>query len=184
MIYIIQKSKKSSRRTEIKLDVSEAKEFLYEIDARRFRLNEYMVYSSDEASEIEQIIDYFHPDYLCEKNDDIVSVLAVNEDISKYNRLRNQGASIKSVKNFRDKIQNELPESEVSVMFNTNNFEVLIQYEKRDLKIVCNYQLVILKAFALNKDWEFVDISENDEIVKVVNNIFRKQRYYYRQKNG
>lgn len=184
MVTVVQKSKKSARTTEWKMTVNEAKEFLYNIDARSFRINEYMVFSVDDKNEINSIKNYFHQDYLEEIEVDDIKGLIVNENVSKYDRLRNQGASIKSIKNFEEKIQDELDDSEVSIIFKNDNFEILIQHEKRDLKIVCSYQLEIEKALVLNKDWEFVDISENDEIVKLVNRIFRKQRYYYKQKNG
>jgi len=184
MIYVIQKSKRSTRRNEIKLTLNDAKEYLYKIDARSFRINEYMVYCGDSNEEVEELLNYFTEEYLIPTADDVVVVYKVNEAINKYSRLRNNGASVKAINNFRDKIQEEIIGSEVSILFNTEVFEILIENPIGIVKVICNYQLVIKKALALTRNGEFVDISINDTIVKVVNRIFRKQRYYYKQKNG
>lgn len=184
MIYIIQKSKRSAKRKEIKLDINEAKEFLYNIEARSFRTSEFIVYCGDSPEELDEIINYFHNDYLQEFTDDVVVVYKVNENITKYDRLRNNGATVKSIDNFREKIEKEIPGSGVSIVYNTDDFEIFIEHPIGIVKVICNYQLVIKKALASYHAGEFVDISVNDEIVKVVNRIFRKQRYYYKQKNG
>ena len=184
MIYIIEKSKRSAKRNEIKLNLNEAKEFLYNIHARNFRVSEFIVYCGDSTEELQEILSYFSENYLQEMTDDVVTVYRVNEEIGKYDRLRNEGASVKAIDNFREKIENEILGSGVSIVYNTNNFEILIEHPIGIVKVICNYQLVILKALASYHAGEFVDISINDDIVKVVNRIFRKQRYYYKQKNG
>ncbi len=105
MIYIIQKSKRSATRKQIKLDMNEAKEFLYNIEARSFRTSEFIVYCGDSPEELDEIINYFNEDYLQEITDDVVIVYKVNGDITKYDRLRNKGATVKSIDNFREKIE-------------------------------------------------------------------------------
>jgi hypothetical protein len=184
MIYIIRKSKRSAKRNQIKLDVNEAKEFLYNIEARSFRTSEFIVYCGDSPEELDEIINYFNEDYLQEMTDDVVIVYKVNGDITKYDRLRNKGATIKSIDNFREKIEKEILGSSVSIVYNADDFEIFIEHPIGIVKIICDYRLVIKKALASYNAGEFVDISVNDEIVKVVNRLFRKQRYYYKQKNG
>ncbi|HHU81060.1 MAG TPA: hypothetical protein GXZ35_06965 [Acholeplasmataceae bacterium] len=105
MIYIIRKSKRSAKRNQIKLDMNEAKEFLYNIEARSFRTSEFIVYCGDSPEELDEIINYFNEDYLQEITDDVVIVYKVNGDITKYDRLRNKGATVKSIDNFREKIE-------------------------------------------------------------------------------
>ena len=74
MIYIIKKSKRSAKRNQIKLDMNEAKEFLYNIEARSFRTSEFIVYCGDSPEELDEIINYFNEDYLQEITDDVVIV--------------------------------------------------------------------------------------------------------------
>ena len=105
MIYIIKKSKRAATRKQIKLDTNEAKEFLYNIEARSFRTSEFIVYCGDSPEELDEIINYFNEDYLQEITDDVVIVYKVNGDITKYDRLRNKGATVKSIDNFREKIE-------------------------------------------------------------------------------
>lgn len=184
MIYIIKKSKRAATRKQIKLDMNEAKEFLYNIEARDFRISEFIVYCGDSPEELDEIINYFNEDYLQEMTDDVVIVYKVNGDITKYDRLRNKGATIKSIDNFREKIEKEIYGSSVSIVYNADDFEIFIEHPIGIVKVICDYLLVIKKALASYHAGEFVDISVNDEIVKVVNRLFRKQRYYYKQKNG
>ena len=184
MITIIQKSKRSSKRNEFELSVNEAKEYLYEIDARSFRINYFLVYRSDDSEELTQLVEYFNPEYLIEEVEEKFTIYKVNEKVGKYDRMRTAGASIKAINNFREKIQKELQDSEVSIIFEKDTFDILIQHPNRDLKIVCSYQLEIIRSLVLNHEWEFVDINENDLTVNFVNKLFRKQRYYYKQKDG
>jgi hypothetical protein len=87
MIYIIQKSRRSSKRNIIKLNIEEAKDYLYNIDSRSFRISEFIVYCGDSYEELESIIDYFSIDYLQETLDDIFIVFHVNEKVDIEQRL-------------------------------------------------------------------------------------------------
>lgn len=89
MIYIIRKSRRSSKRNIIKLNIEEAKDYLYNINARSFRLSEFIVYCGDLYEELEAIINHFSIDYLQETIDDIFMVYSVNEKIDIEDRIRN-----------------------------------------------------------------------------------------------
>ncbi len=184
MIYFMQKSKKSLRRRQFKLSLNDAKQYLYNIDTRKFKVSEIMIYSSDTPEEIKELNQYFVDDFLISSDEDVIGVLRVNETISKYDRLRNKGASIKSLKNFRKKIEENIPGSEVSMVYNPDTFEIFIVHPSGDVKIVCNYQLVIINSFASTLQGEFVNLNDNDAFVKIVNKLFIKQRYYYKAKNN
>lgn len=133
MIYIIRKSKRSAKRNQIKLDMNEAKEFLYNIEARSFRTSEFIVYCGDSPEELDEIINYFNEDYLQEITDDVVIVYKVNGDITKYDRLRNKGATVKSIDNFREKIEKvEKAEPKVSVMDDLEESEEIKEEPKKD----------------------------------------------------
>ena len=71
------------------MNIEEAKDYLYNIDARSIRLSEFIVYCGDLYEELEAIINYFSIDYLQETIDDIFMVYSVNEKIDIEERIRN-----------------------------------------------------------------------------------------------
>ena len=175
MIKILKKTKKGLME-ELELSLSNAIIFLYELDGNDFNFNDFYVVKNNKE-EVEKLKKFFVPEYLLDLEKD---VLAVNKNVKKYNRQKNTGANVSAILNFAKKIENTIPLSVVTPEFETEGFWLNITYPLGDIKIYCDYKLAIKKTLAINKENGYIDVEQNDAIVRMINGLFRNQRYYYR----
>lgn len=178
MIKILKKTKKNSQVEELELSLSDALIFLYELDGNDFNFNDFFVIKNNKE-EVEKIKKFFVSEYLLDLDKE---VLAVNKNVKKYNRQKNTGANISSILNFAKKIENTIPLSVVTPEFENEGFWLNITYPLGDIRIYCDYKLAIRKILAANKENDFIDVEQNDAIVRMINGLFRNQRYYYRHR--
>jgi hypothetical protein len=188
MIYIIQKSKKGNKEKRFVMSVSEASIFLYDIKYAELRNNDFYILGSDNELETEKIVNLFSPQYLIKEEADGFDRFMVNPEITKAKRYATGRAKHKSIEKFGSKIQKAIKQelildTEVEFIFEQNNFEIYVSYTKQMIKIVCSYTLEVNEGFVfdLNQS-EFVDIKKTNKILKIVGDVFRRQRHYYRRK--
>ena len=178
MIKILKRTKKSSQVEELEFSPSDARIFLYELDNNVFNFNDFFVIKNNKE-EIEKLKDFFVPEYLLDLDKE---VLAVNKNVKKYNRQKTTGANISAILNFVKKIENAIPFSEVIPEFENEGFWLNIAYPLGDIRIYCDYNLAIRKTLVASKENDFIDVEQNDAIVRMINGLFRNQRYYYRHR--
>lgn len=182
MITILRKSKKTDRQAKYEMSFNSAIEYVNNIESRDFRLNDFYVFSGSTYEEMQELKEYFVDEYFEEYDYGAYNVFKLNGNVNKKDRFISPGISIQSVFNFRDKIEEILSAQEVTVIFNKETFEIYIYTIIGDIKLVCDYYLNILESYGYNNG-EFVNIGKSDTMVKVVNELFKKQRYYYKHKN-
>lgn len=143
-------------------------------EIRPYEIDKFKFYCKfEEPYEKTKFLSLYPEDKFFETDD---GFLIVKPDINKIGF-----ASRKSIKNFAKKIKEKIFESDIKIIFNEEDFEILIDSAIGYIKLICDYGLNINKSFALAKD-TFIEISKSDEIVKIVNKIFVKQRCYYKRK--
>jgi hypothetical protein len=188
MIYIIKKSKKGNKEKRYVMSVSEASIFLYDIKYAELRNNNFYILGSDNKLETEKIVNLFSQQYLVKEEGDVFDRYMVNPDITKAKRYATARAKHRAIEKFGPKIQKALLEglgiqSEIEFIFEQNNFEIYVKYNKQMIKILCSYALEVSDGFVydLNQS-EYVDIKKTNKVLKSVSETFRRQRHYYRKK--
>jgi hypothetical protein len=184
MIYVAQKSKKTARKKLLKLELNDAKDFLYNLSFEDFRAFSYYIYAQGDNyfCELEEIKRFFADDFfkIKENNTQTYEILIVNEELPKKDRLRIKGASVNSLNNFKDKLEKMIPYSTIRFVYGLDVFSIYIDHIVGSVKIVCNYQLKILESYGYNEG-KYVNIKSSDNLVKIVNKLFRRQRFYYKK---
>lgn len=182
MIYIIQKSKKTNRAKKITFDVDEAKKFLYRLTPKNFLVDRYVIVGAEPENELLNLFSFFNKDYFILSNENGFETYVVNENVIKNDRIKMLGINLDSIEKFCKKIEKVIPDSQVISTNFGETFDLYILSVMGDMKLVCNYNLEIKERYIMGTEG-LVDVSSTDFIVKKVNEIFRKQRYYYRSKH-
>lgn len=183
MIYILQETKKTKRKTQHKTILSEAKKFLYALDQSSFLSNKFYVFSADTDNEIRKLLNYFNDDFLIKTNYNGFEAFIVNPSIKKTDRLSTKGARVSSIEGFILKIKMILPEYVPDVIFENENFHIILKKFNEELKFVCSYELEIEQFLGkYTQDDSYVDLIDYDHVYSKINELFRNQRYYYRKK--
>lgn len=183
MVYIEKKSKKSKRKTTYTMSGSDARLFLYSLLPTETKTNDYILAGADKVYELNDLLAFFNPMFFQKSEVDVFTVYKVNGTIHKDDRLRHKGAKLSTIENFKQKIKKAIPDSEVSIVYENKHFTISIDSLVSNILLICDYKLVILRAYIITEEGNRkIDIKKNDGIVKVVNNILRKQRYYYKRK--
>ena len=176
MIYLLSTSKKSNKECRTRLPVADTIEFLLELDRRRFRTTSFTVLSSDTVEELRQVFDYFNPDYFIKKSQGIFDVYNLNEELLKEERTLKNGIKFRAVNRFKKKIRDKFKNGIVNFKTFSNYFEITV--EIGSLRVVMEFDY----TFTLTVDKSQYETQEEKAVVTTVNDIFRKQRYYYRKK--
>ena len=164
MIYILKKSKRSDREQTLKYSVSGAKEFLYRLVDRHFVVNDFIIFGSDEPNELQEILDYFTEEYISKGTYQAFDVYRVN-NIYKNERLKEHGANITSLLNFREKIEKKIHGSTISMQFTTEVFELYVLYKNVKMRITCTYELEIIDKTLYPENGDAVDIQVLNDVV-------------------
>jgi hypothetical protein len=182
MIYILQETQKTKKKTQHKLLLSESKKFLYDLDQSNFISNKFYVFSADTDNEIKKLLNYFNDDFLIKTNYNGFEAFIVNPSIKKTDRLSTKGARVSSIQSFVSKINVILPEYIPNVYFENENFHIILKKFGEELKIICSYDLEIERFLGKNTDDSYVDLIDHENVYSKINELFRNQRYYYRKK--
>lgn len=181
MIYIIKKMKKTTNEHYKKLHSSEAKEYFYNLTKDDLATGDIYMTGADSEEELQEILSFFHEDFFLIEDTGLFSVYKVNANINKYNRIRQRGASITALKNFKEKIEKKFPRAGVYFDFKTDNFEIFVVIDNQVHRFVCSYDLEILESFADNRT-DYINLSLAAKVRKEINGLFRRQRYYYKRR--
>lgn len=183
MIYVLRSSKRSQNEHVSKLSVLETIVFLSKLDYVDFKVNRFYVLGADSEVELNQLLSNFVPEYFV-KEEQTFDRYLVNETINKRNRVSPNRARHLSILRFKEKIEKAINHgATISFNFNDSDFDIIVLVEEQKLKIKCSYKLEVNNGYVYDvKTSDFVDIQKNNKIIKIVNEIFRKQRYYYRGK--
>jgi len=184
MIHIIQHFTHTNREKRISLSLSQAKKFLYQLrKAGASVRSDFFVVSGDFAGEVEAITNYFSPKFLTTVQRGFFDVLRVEQDLPRAERLNNAGATPTALERFRLKIIKEIPDAEITFTYSEKMFEILLVRGQEKTKLLYNYALAPLaKLVYSDTAGRFVNIEGASGIALKINEIFRKQRYYYKKK--
>jgi uncharacterized protein YeeX (DUF496 family) len=179
----MKRSKKTGKEMREVLSSAKAKEYLSQIEATEFKLTDYFLLGADSPEEIKGIIQFFSEEYLVLlKDSDIVEVYSVNPEVRKPNRIRDNRVRVRAIQNFAEKIKQRLYGESVSYILGLDHFEIIIKKNKFTYEITCSYTLDVLNIFVLDElNNTSYSAKEVHDISKNVNDIFRKQRYYYKK---
>lgn len=179
MIYLLKKSKKTNLELRYKLSLDDAKKSLYALNHENFRVNNFYVQGADTVYEMQELLNYFSPNFFTVEQDGMFDMYKVNI-VSKYERIVEKGASIKAIEKFKEKIETEIKNSEIELEFPKETFVMKVYYEGNKFNLICNYDLQILETVPVKITTKTFE--EIGGLVKKINGIFRKQRYYYKRK--
>lgn len=183
MIYILQKSKTTTRERMLRYQLTEAKIFLYEINFTQLTMSNYFVLGSDNAWEMEDLLNYFSDKYLIKQENTAFERYMVNQEIIKPERLRNNILKVSSIKKIVRKIQNEFTEYEITFGIKDSNIHLVLTNKEIHIKIVIDSGLNILESF-IQGDVEKYPLSTLEETQQKINSLLTKQRYYYKKKES
>lgn len=187
-MYIIKKSKKLSNAEQIEISAFKAIDYLLKLENQDLLLNHIFLVETFDG-EVESIRGYFREDFLIEEEHEIFDkIYRLNPLITKSQRTTKMktGAILK----FVDKIRSKLPFKfeTIDVDFKGESFDIVIKTKDKDMTIIvsCNYNLEILATFIsidVEKDEKLlIDYKKQEEVFRVINKVFRNQRYYYKKK--
>lgn len=184
MIYVLRSSKRAPKESVDKISVLDAIVLLNKLDYVDFKVNRYYVLGADSPEELTQLLSNFVPEYFV-KEEQTFDRYLVNEAINKRNRVSSNRARHLSIIRFKEKIEKSIGNgAKISFVFHDIDFDILVIVEDQKLKIKCSYKLEVNNGYVYDvKTSDFVDIQKNNKIIKIVNEVFRKQRYYYRGKD-
>ena len=183
MIYLKIKDKKQGINTDIKQEFIEAKHFLETLHRDNFRLNDYFLVGADSDDEQNRFMSLFNKEYFIKQNAEPFDYFLVNKGLKKSERLILNGARTQTIMNFSNKIMKEIGASTFSVVFSYDCFDLSYQKDNQKIAFTCSYNLEIISSFVYDKERKVgVDIEVARSYHTIANEIFRKQRYYY--KNG
>lgn len=183
MIHIMQESTRTDRKRELIMTSSEAKRFLCALNPKTSGYEKYSVISADDNAELQEFLEYFSNGFLVPTNIEVLGVVYVaNTAVDRRSRIEDNRISINSLLKFQEKIEQAIPGSEIKMVFNTDDFIIFIRHITGDIKLQCKYDLTIVSGQAKSDNGTYVDIEKNDCIIRIVNKLFTKQRYYYKNK--
>jgi len=182
MIYINKVSKKTNKQEALTLSYSKAREYLESLRPQDFLYQDYFLLGTDDENEKKSLFNYFTEEFFIETKTEMFDMFKVNPNVSKKDRLRNNQIKVNAIKKFSEKIKEKLYGEEVSYILGPDTFEILVKKNKFVYEITCSYKLDILNIFVLD-EINNTSYSSNEvhNINKTVNEIFRKQRYYYKK---
>lgn len=183
MIYIEKVSKRAKRKHTYEMNPSAARLFLYSLSPRETNTNDYFLAGADKLYDFNELIAFFNPKFFETITKDMFTVYKINGTLSKEKRMRGNGAKLSTIENFKTKIRKKLSHSAVLMIYQNKVFKIQIDSPISNILLICDYKLTILRAYAITSEGnKKIDIKKNDGVVRVVNGILRKQRYYYKRK--
>lgn len=181
MIYISKTTKKTKREEILKLSVSKAKEYLFGLSYQDFLSCDFYILGSDSEDETKDVLSYFNKKYFILDNSSAFDIYKINSEIKKPQRLKHKGVSLGALQKFKEKIIIKIPHSIVSFNYQKKFFEIFVGYEGQTMRFVCNYNLEILESY-IDSQKDPSNLAISNKIKKIINSIFRRQRYYYKNK--
>jgi len=196
MVTIIKKSKRSIRANKVVLSASDAKKFLFQLEDKDLNIDDYIVFSADTQDEYIDVVGFFSPSFLPTQAYEGFDAHVVQKDIAKDRRMRQTGATITAIENFKVKIQKLLMKMtdfyddftiqlSVTTEYNIDSFVITIifPFSEAKMRFTYAYDLQMLDAsivpMNVEKDIPALVLAN---ITKKVNALFNKQRYYYKKK--
>lgn len=185
MIYISKKSKRTGKETKGEYTPAQAREFLLRLETNNFVCFDYFILGADSEAEISSILGFFVPNFLIKEQGDIFDVYKVNGSIYRKDRRLKRGASFSTLRLYKKKIQDEVPDGEVKIEMEDSHFEIIIEKEDVRIKIMCDYQFEILTSLVYNKEIKaYIDVESINDIIGKIKYIFRKPKHYFSKKYG
>jgi hypothetical protein len=183
MIYVKRISKYTGLEKTLRMNISDAKMFIYDLDRNKQKYSTYILAGTDTIEELNELKEYFSDKVFEKVDDNIFEVYKMLENVRKQDKLKNVKITPTTINNIIEKIKNEVPELVQTFLLTTNGFNLFAKFGERLLIVKLNYNLEI-EDFAVEKNLEL----ENDipkEIIEAkrkINGILSKQRYYYKNK--
>lgn len=183
MVNILQVAKKGGKKINRNMEYTAAKKFLYNLTPAHFQNNDFLLFRASSDFEIEKIRRFFNRQYLLPRTFANLPVFFVNPEIPKSERLVHEGINLRSLENFRSKIEKLIPNSTVEISdISEENFMITVKQPTVVFKAFCSYQLEIESFWGTDEKNNFANIEQINEIHRKINSLFVKQRYYYRKK--
>jgi hypothetical protein len=196
MVTIIKKSKRSIRANKVVLSASDAKKFLFQLEDKDLNVDDYIVFSADTQDEYIDVVGFFSPSFLPIRIYEGFDAHVVQKDIAKDRRMRQTGATITAIENFKVKIQKLLMKMtdfyddftiqlSVTTEYNIDSFVIIIIFPFSEAKMRFTYaydlQMIDASIVPMNVEKDIPALVLAN-ITKKVNALFNKQRYYYKKK--
>jgi hypothetical protein len=184
MVNILQVTKKGKKKIDRMMTYTEAKKFLYNLSFENFQNNDFFLFKSTHDFEIEKLRRFFKRDYLIPAKFEKNNVFLVNSEINKNDRLVHEGINLRSIENFRVKIEKLINNSRVEINeISEDNFMITVKQPPIIFTAFCSYQLEIESFWGVDEKSRFANVDQLNEIYRKINALFVKQRYYYRKKS-
>lgn len=185
-MYIIKKSKKRKKEMRFRLHGSELIAFFSKLDNNSLVLNEYALFE-EYSGEIDILKEYFVEEFI-EKNSGVIDTFYTISNISKNQRTKNP--SIETIKKLFYKVTAAFPDLNFKLEFGGNYFRIIVVRAEdfADIVLEFDYELELANssiAVEYNEDINSkikFEFERQNEILRVVNKVFKNQRYYYKKR--
>lgn len=182
MIYFKSKSKVDGNEIDFKKEFGLAKLFLETMKKTDFKANEYFLVTADSVDELSRFMVQFKQDFFIKVSGDMFDYYRINENILPKERLILNGARSKAIMNFAEKIKNEVKASHYEIHFSEDGFILTLEKDNQKISYNCSYNLDIISSFVYDREKKIgVDIELARSYYVIANEIFRRQRYYYKK---
>jgi hypothetical protein len=184
MIYILRKSKRFVKDTTIKKTLTEAKILLYNLSRPNFLYSDFYVIGSDYAWEIEDLLSFFSKKYLEKVDKPAFDMYFVNGQITKPERQSKNTLNINVYHRLKEKIQKEFINYRITLSIKNNRIAIQLENDMITMNFFIDDHFTILDATiksTLMEDFQYLSILQ--ETRNILDKLFVKQRYYYKNKD-
>lgn len=180
MIYLLRQSKGKKKEQRYVYSLEEAIGFLVSIKNADLSSHEWFVLGADKPEELQELKDYFKPEFFSLEEGMIgISVYRINR-IKKAKRLKSGFISHKSVESFSHKIKRALGIPKVEFLVGSREICFVVKdygTKKTDANVFLDHNLVI-KSIEISSHSTYEEV---DKVKKIVNTVLTKQRHYYKR---
>jgi len=182
MIYFKAKSKATGQEVDFSKDFSNAKLFLETLPRNNFKENEYFLITADSVDELSRFMVQFKSEFFIKVSGEMFDYHKINEHISPKERLVLNGARSKAIINFAEKIKAQIKAKEFELFFAEDSFDLIFEKDNQKISYTCSYNLDIISSFVYDREKKMgVDIELARSYYVIANEVFRRQRYYYKK---
>jgi hypothetical protein len=183
MIYILRKSKRFVKDTTLKKTLTDAKFHLYNLSYPNFLYSDFYVVGSDYAWEMEDLLNFFSETYLKKVDKPAFDMYFVDGKVTKPERQSKNTLNVNVYNRLKEKIQKEFVNYSIALSIKNNRIAIQLENHMLSMNFFIDDHLNILDATikaTLMEDFQYLSILE--ETRKVLDRLFVKQRYYYKNK--